>query len=83
MFLCVAGDRGGKCSRRGVALAGWPAGGCEGARPRARALLVTAPEISHVAANSPTGGGGAHSPFFPALVRLFTTVGGYRSAARI
>lgn len=28
------------------------------------ALLVTASEISHVAANSPTGGGGVHSPFF-------------------
>ncbi|CAD0204118.1 unnamed protein product [Chrysodeixis includens] len=42
------------------------------------ALLVTAPKISHVAANSPTGGGGAHSPFFPALVldALLRVIGG-------
>lgn len=50
-----------------------------GKRPRAVALLVTAPEISHVAANSPAGMACTRR-FFPALVRLFTTVGGYRSA---
>lgn len=54
-------------------------GGAGGERPRAVALLVTAPEISHVAANSPAGMECTRR-FFPTLVRLFTTVGGYRSA---
>lgn len=49
-----------------------------GKQTHVRVLPVTAPEISHVAVNSPKG---RHAVFFPAFERLFTTVGGYRSAA--
>lgn len=62
--------------RSSAACLRWASGGLAVVRSAARlggwrarvhvlaGLLVTAPEISHVAANSPTAGGGVHSPFF-------------------